>query len=118
MSDPLDLIAEARRRQEDAERERDYWKARSDHSRARLKLVFELLKHRNIKPLPMSDEPGMPKWEPTRRAVADFVQVVSNPYYRYNDDDGSITHETAADMLTFRIQRIVKATIENAQGEP
>lgn len=113
MSDPLDLIAEARRRQEAAERDRDYWKEKAEFYRQRCRRVIDMAKLRPV-PTPTVHEGGVADWEQLMRLVHALADVISDPYARYADDDEpfGMTHDTAKNMMAFRLQRMIEDAVK------
>ncbi len=105
MPDALDLIAEARSRQEKAEREMEHWKARAAHERRRCKAVIDMAKRRPIEPPPRDA-----KWEAYEAIVAQFVEVVADPYAAYGDEEyGGLTHAAVQLLLAYRLHDLIEA---------
>ena len=113
MSDALDLIAEARDRQERAERDRDYWKERAATERKRCKRVIDLANLRPMEP-PDLDAEGQAHWEELRFIVDEFARVIADPYAVFQDeeDDCSITHERIKQLTTMSLQRMIEAAVK------
>ena len=68
MTDALDLIAEARARQEKAERECQYWKDKAEIERRRCKRVIDAAK---LRPASAPARPGAMARAPLTRSVPD-----------------------------------------------
>jgi len=116
--DVLTLIAEARRRQEVAESERDQWKRRLKTERARLKLVIALMRQTPIPP-PDVDENGRVDWQQLERIVEEACDVFADPYAIFPPDDWdlSITHEEARLRMAYRLQDMIEAAVKKARAE-
>lgn len=116
MSDPLDLIAEAQKRQRDAERDRDHWKGRWKHERARCRAVIDLLKLRPMPP-PDIDEEGFADWDKLERAVREMAKVIRDPYALFDDEDEPthVTHDQAIERMTYRLHAMIQDAVKKAR---
>ena len=112
MNDALDLIAEARSRQEVAERERDYWRERATFERRRCRAVIDMAKRRPVQP-PELDEQGRASWEQLSFTVDRFAEVIADPYAVFADkEEPGPTHETVKMMMTYRLQDMIAAAVK------
>lgn len=110
MSDPLDLIAEAQRRQREAEEDLKYWKMRAGEERKRLKRIIAIVKNRDIE-IPDITLDGVPYWKNINKIVEQFVEVIQDPYARFPDEDGDMSHDQAKNLLEYRIGKIIEGAI-------
>lgn len=106
--DPLDLIAEARKRQEAAERDRDYWKEVAESRKRRCRLVIDMAKLRPVPP-PHVHEGDIADFDQLAAIVDDLARVISDPYARHDDDEDGITHDRIKFMMTYRLQQMIEA---------
>ena len=112
MSDALDLIAEARARQEAAERDRDVWRSRAQFERRRCRAVIDMAKRRPVHP-PELDEQGRANWEQLSFTVDRFAEVIADPYAVFADkEEPGPTHETIKMMMTYRLQDMIAAAVK------
>lgn len=117
MSDPLDLIAEAQRRQKDAERQRDNWKRRWQHERRRCRAVIDLLKLRPL-PAPDLDEEGFADWQRLEMTVRMMAEVIRDPHAAFDADEGEPTHLThagAIERMTYRLHAMIQDAVKKAR---
>lgn len=109
MTDALDLIAEAQRRQKIAETELAYWKGRAEKERSRLLAIIAAVKRQTIEaPRIVEDRP---EWQWTEKLVESFVEVVRDPYAGMDDEDG-MTPEMARNILAWRIEDAIAAALK------
>ena len=112
MSDALDLIAEARARQEAAERDRDVWRERAQFERRRCRAVIDMAKRRPVHP-PELDEHGRANWEQMSIIVDRLSEVIADPYAVFSDEeDPGPTHATVKTMMTYRLQDMIAAAFK------
>ena len=110
MTDALELIAEAQRRQKAAERKAEYWESRANRERARCKAVIAAINRRPIDPPKLYDR--HPYWEWTENVVSEFVRVIQDPHAAFDDGEGDMTHERASMIIAYRIEDAIKAAVE------
>jgi hypothetical protein len=114
--DILNLIAEARRRQEVAEQERDQWKRRLRAERARLKSIIQLIRRHPITP-PNVDEHGRVDWQQLERIVEEAADIFCDRYAIFReDDDTSLTHEQARILLANQLADMIEAAVKKAKS--
>ena len=112
MSEALDLIAEARRLQEWAERERDHWKEVAQSRQQRCRLIIDMIRAKPIEPPTLHDGKHADDGH-LSRMVDEFAHVIADPYARYPDeDDPGLTHESVKTMMVYRLQRMIKEAID------
>lgn len=117
MSDALSLIAEAQDRQRRAEQDCEYWKGRATRERQRMKVIFQMVRRTPIKPPELTAD-GDPNWQQIERIVEQFAEIVGDPYAVMNDeDDLSMTHETAKLMMAYHLNDIIKAAVAASRKE-
>lgn len=119
MSDPLDLIAEARRRQEKAESNCSYWRENAEHQRKRCRLLIDMMRRRPLD-TPTMHPGGIADWNQLERMVDDFAKVISDPYALHPDDDDEFagpTHETAKMIMAHRIQDMIGRAVAAIEKE-
>lgn len=112
MSEALDLIAEARRLQEKAERDRDYWKEVAQSRQQRCRLLIDMIRRRPIEPPTLHDGKHADEAQ-LSRMVDEFAHVIADPYARYpDDDDPGPTHENVKIMMVYRLQCMISDAID------
>lgn len=118
MSDALSLIAEAQARQKRAEQDCEYWEGRAKRERQRMRAIIQMVKRTQIKPPDLTAD-GDPNWQQVQRIVHQFAEIVGDPYAVMNDeDDLSMTHETAKMMMAFHLSDLIKAAVAASRTEP
>ena len=113
MTDALELIAEARRRQRVAENGSKYWMSRAMHERARCRAIINAVKQRPMEP-PQIYNDEYADWEWTESVVKEFVRIIQDPYAAVADDESgycTMTHEQACQILAYRIDEAIKAAL-------
>lgn len=116
MTDALDLIAQARARQEAAERDAQHWREKAEHARRRCRAVIAMAKLRPV-PTPDVDADGLANWEHLLCIAEGFAEVVGDPYARSSDNDDDMTHETVKRMMAYRLQRMIEAAANRVRRE-
>lgn len=114
--DIIKLIAEARRRQELAESQRDEWKRRMRTERQRLRSIIELMRNTPVEP-PDVDVDGRVDWKQVERIVEEAADILCDRYASFReDDDTSLTHEQAQLLLVNRLGRMIEDAVKKAKG--
>ena len=119
MTDALDLIAEARARQEKAESECRYWKEKAAIERRRCKRVIDAAKLRPVPP-PDVDAEGHANWDQIVDLVNEVTDVLADPYARHSDDDdeyNQMTHDRAKDMMAFRLHIMIEEAVKKGRQQ-
>jgi hypothetical protein len=115
MTEALALIAEAQKRQANAERTAEYWKGRASRERQRCRITIEAAKRRPIEPPTLYG--GLPEWKWTEKLVSDFVTCIQDPHAAFDSDDRcEMTHVQAEAMIAYRIEDAIKAALKNQQS--
>ncbi len=115
--DVLTLIAEARRRQEVAEQERDQWKRRLRAERARLKSIIQLIRRHPITP-PDVDENGRVDWQQLEYIVKQACDVFCDPsaFFQTDEDNLSLTGDQARMLLANQLADMIEDAVKKAKG--
>ena len=118
MSDALSLIAEAQARQKRAELDCEYWEGRAKRERQRMRAIIQMVKRTPIKPPDLTAD-GEPHWKQVELIVERFAEIVGDPYaIMHDEDDLSMTHETAKMMMAYHLSDLIKSAVATSKTEP
>lgn len=110
MSDVLNIIAQARKRQEAAERDRDIWKLRAEHERRRCRSIIGLVKRRPIEPPKIVAE-GHPYFDRVQLIVERLAEIFCDPYARYDDEEGSMNHSSVRLLTSYSLSDMIEREV-------
>jgi len=116
--DIIKLIAEARRRQELAESQRDEWKRRMRTERKRLRSIIELMRNAPIDPPDVDVDGRVVNWQQLERIVEEAADIFCDRYasFRDEEDDTSLTHEQAQILMVNRLGMMIEDAVKKAKG--
>lgn len=114
MKDILDLIVEARKRQEAAERELEDCKDYAKVQRERCRRIIGIAKMRFVPPSDAEQDSNAYR-DHLELLVGEFARIFGDPYERY-DDDGMVTLDRAKEMMVSILAQIIEDAMAAAKG--